>query len=183
MLANTITLTRTFLTFAIITLLGRHRTLNIALIVSIALIFALDAVDGLVARKRNETSETGALLDTLADRIIENTFWIYFTAKGQISVWMPIVVMARGVITDTLQQTHGYPEKGWTHALTRSRISRGLYGAVKMLAFMCLASTRVFKNPLLEEASLILATVAVGFCLLRGLPFFFIRKTSCPPST
>lgn len=40
---------------------GRHRTLDILLIFTIAFIFRLDAVDGSVARKRNETSETKSL--------------------------------------------------------------------------------------------------------------------------
>ena len=183
MLANTITLFRVFLTFLVITLLGHHAHLDIILIFTIALIFILDAVDGIVARKCNETSETGALLDTIADRVVENTFWIYFTAIGLTPLWMPITVMTRGVITDTLQRTHGYPKNGWTYALTRSRISRSLYGTVKMLTFISLASTTVFKNSILEKSSLILAIFAVGFCLLRGLPFLFIRKTPCPPST
>lgn len=177
MLANTITIARALGTFVVIALFGRHGKLDIALIFSIALIFGLDAVDGSVARRRNETSQTGALLDTLADRIIENTFWIYFTAIGIISLWIPIVVMARGLMTDTLQRTHGYPQKGWTHALTRSRMSRGLYGTFKMLTFVSLASATVFKGfPVLEQASLILATGVVGFCLLRGLPFFFLTS-------
>jgi len=103
--------------------------------------------------------------------------------EGVIPLWMPIAVMARGVLTDTLQRTHGYPENGWTHALTRSRISRGLYGIVKMLTFMSLASATVFQRPVLEQGSLFLATIAVGFCLLRGLPFFFIRKPPCPENT
>ncbi|MCG9134498.1 CDP-alcohol phosphatidyltransferase family protein, partial [Candidatus Poribacteria bacterium] len=169
MFANIITLSRVLLTFGTIALFDRHLTLDIALIFSIALIFMLDAVDGIVARRRNETSETGAVLDTLSDRIIENTFWIYFSAIGNlIPVWMPITVMARGVLTDTLQRTHGSPENGWTYTLTRSRISRGLYGVLKMLAFMGLASAPVFNYPYLEAASLILATVTIGFCLLRG---------------
>ncbi|RKU26318.1 hypothetical protein C6499_13745 [Candidatus Poribacteria bacterium] len=183
MLANTITLFRVFLTFLVIALFGRHRALDIALIFTIAIIFTLDAVDGIVARRRNETSEIGALLDIIADRIVENTFWIYFTAIGLTPLWMPITVMARGVITDTYQRTHGYPKNGWTYALTRSRISRGLYGAVKMLAFISLASATVFNNAILSIISYILATLTVGFCLLRGIPFFFIRKTPCPPST
>ena len=179
MFANTITIARILFTFVVIGLFGKHRPLNIALIFSIVLIFILDAVDGIVARNCNKTSKTGALLDTLADRIVENTFWIYFTATGHIPLWMPIAVMTRGVVTDTLQRTHGYPEHGWTYTLTRSRLSRGLYGAVKMFTFMSLASATVFNSPVLEQASLILATVAVGFCLLRGVPFCFTMKTRC----
>jgi len=183
MLANMLTLFRLFLTFGTIALFGRHPLFDIALIFSIAVIFILDAVDGIVARRRNETSETGALLDTLGDRIIENTFWIYFTVKGLLPLWMPIVVMARGLLTDTLQRLHGDPQNGWTHALSRSRVSRGLYGAVKMIAFMILATVSVFNNNSFENVSLILATLAVVFCLIRGLPFFFIRKPLCPRST
>ena len=86
MVANTITIARIVYTFAVIALFGRHPTLDITLIFSIALIFILDAVDGIVARNCNKISEIGALLDTLADRIVENTFWIYFTATGQLPV-------------------------------------------------------------------------------------------------
>lgn len=147
--------------------------------ITIAVIFILDAFDGYIARKRNEISKLGEVLDTLADRIIENTFWIYFTATGQLSVWMPIVVMARGFITDALQRTHGYSTYGWTRALTRSRISRAISGITKMLAFTSFASSNVFNHDPLESVNLGLATLAVGFCLLRGLPFFLIRHSSC----
>lgn len=95
MLANAITLFRLSLTFVLIALFGKHRTVDIALIATIAIIFILDAVDGYIARKRNEVSEIGVLLDTVSDRIIENTFWIYFTATGVIPVWMPIAVRTR----------------------------------------------------------------------------------------
>lgn len=178
MIANTITLFRVFLTFLVIALLGHHAPLDIALIFTIALSFSLDAVDGIVARKRNEVTKTGALLDTVADRIVENAFWIYFAAARQIPLWMPIVVMARGIITDTMQRTHGDPTDGWTHALTRSRISRGLYGVIKMLAFISLATATVFNHDALETLSLTLATSAVFFCLLRGFASFFHKDTS-----
>ena len=68
MLANTITIARTVLTFAVIALFGHQRALSIALIFTIVVIFALDAVDGYIARKRSETSKFGEVLVTLADR-------------------------------------------------------------------------------------------------------------------
>lgn len=176
MIANTITFCRLLLTFVVIVLFGRYQTLDIGLIATIAIIFALDGIDGYIARRRNETSKLGEVLDTVADRIIENTFWIYFTTIGRLPLWMPIAVMSRGFITDSLQRFSGYPETGWTHALTRSRISRAFSGITKMLAFTSLASASFLKNSALVQGSLILATIAVGFCLLRGLPFFFIRN-------
>ena len=169
MLANIITLTRIFLSFGVVTLFRRHIGLDVTLIFTIFSIFMLDAVDGSVARKRNETSEAGALLDTIADSIVENVFWIYFTTIGLIPLWMPVTVMVSGVITDNFQDRCSSEKNGWTDALTNSLISRALYGIVKMLNFLCLASTTIFDIPVLRGASFPLAILTVGFCLLREI--------------
>ena len=176
MTANHITVIRILLTLGILFVFGHHHTLDLAVLATLPVIFVLDALDGHLARKRNETSKLGEVLDTLADRIIENSFWIYFAAMGLIPVWMPLLVMARGFFTDALQRIHGYPTNGWTHALTRSRLSRAVSGVSKMLAFTSLAGATVFTSAVLETASLVLASIAIGVCLLRGLPFFLTRS-------
>ena len=84
MLANTITLCRILLTFGVIVLFELNVNLNIACIITIVIIFVLDAVDGTVARIRNETSKFGAIFDVSADRIIENIFWVYFSVTEYI---------------------------------------------------------------------------------------------------
>ncbi len=109
-------------------------------------IFLLDAVEGPIARRRSAPRQRTEILDAIVERMIENAFWIYFTVKGPLPVWMPIVVMASGFITETLQRRHRSPEKGWTDALTRSRMSRALYGCLKMLTFICLAYAQFFKR-------------------------------------
>lgn len=176
MTANTITYGRVILTFLVITILGIHHKIDIVLIPTIATIFVLDALDGYIARKQQKTSKSGEVLDTVADRIIENTFYFYFTMRGTIPLWMPIVVMTRGVITDALQHYGGYPKSGWAHAISRSRISRALSGITKMITFTALASAQVFKEPILEQVSFILAIIAVSYCILRGFPFLFLDK-------
>ena len=100
MIANAITGTRLLLTIGTIALFGIHRNLDTVLVSTILIIFILDALDGYIARQRNETSKLGEILDTLADRIIENAFWIYFTATGQVPLWMPLAVgfcLLRGI--------------------------------------------------------------------------------------
>ena len=174
MIANAITLLRLLLTLVVVTLFNVNRYVDIGLIVTIAGIFVLDAVDGIIARKCNQTTKLGAILDTVADRIIENTFWIYFTVTGLTPLWMPITVLARGFFTDSLHQCIQLPTSGWTHILTRSRTSRALYGIAKMSTFLYLAGINVFKpeNPTIELTSIMLATVTIGFCLIRGIPLF-----------
>jgi len=172
MFANAITFSRLFLTFVVIALLRQHRVLDIVLIATIAIIFVLDALDGYIARQRNEVSKIGAILDTIADRVIENTFWIYFTVIGLIPLWIPIIVMARGFVTDSIQHYTTQPRRGWSHAFTRSRTSRALYGAIKMLTFIYLASMSIFGDAAPPNLGMILATITVTFCLIRALTVF-----------
>lgn len=169
MLANVITLMRLLLTFGALCLFGRHRELDIVLMATIAFIFTLDAVDGAVARKRNEVSAFGARFDIAADRIIENAFWIYFACRSLIPCWLPILVVSRGVLTDSLPSTADSPESRWEIILTRSRVSRALYGLAKMTTFLYLAGVNA-ALPLKLEIGIMLAILTVALCLLRGLP-------------
>lgn len=170
MLANTITLSRLLLTFGVIVLFGMHRNLDIALVATIALIFTLDAVDRIVTRKRGETSGVGELLNTFADRVIENTFWVYFAAMGLLPLWMPIIVMTRCFFTDGLRPYITPETESCVSILTNSRASQGLYDVIKMFTFMSLASVRVSNRfPILEQVSISLAVITVTFCLLRAL--------------
>ena len=78
-MANLISISRILLTFLSLYFLMLQTTnsLGIALIL-IILQFSLDGVDGYVARKFNEASKFGAMLDILCDRIVECIYWITF---------------------------------------------------------------------------------------------------------
>ncbi len=188
MAANAITLFRLFLTFIVIGLFQRsNEYIDIACIVTILIIFILDSVDGIVARKQNQTSTFGAVFDIAADRIVENVFWIYFAViDGRISFWLPIAVVTRGFLTDGVRSialTEGktafeMSSAAWSRALTSSRFSRGLYGLTKMLTFIFLPATLVLIDiypdvPIVatfSSVSVIIAYVAVAMCIIRGIP-------------
>lgn len=189
MIANLITLFRLILVFVVISLFGIHLYLDILLVVLIGLILFLDAVDGYVARKLNQTSDFGALLDIVGDRIVECIFWVYFAVIGLIPFWIPAIVIARGFFTDGLRSVafaQGKTAFGentmmtskWTRALTSSRMSRSVYGIIKTIAFLYLGGIIAFKNSGalpelvigLEWIGIILSAVAVAMCLIRGLP-------------
>ena len=169
MTANAITLIRMLFTFAVVALLGEHRNVNIACLATLVGIFALDALDGYVARKFGNVSAIGARLDIVADRIIENTFWIYFACEKLIPLWMPLIIMTRGFLTDGLKRDSHSPRSPWAAALTQSRVSRAIYGAAKMFTFLYLAAVKA-AFPLKVETGLFLATLTVAMCLMRGIP-------------
>ena len=54
-----------------------------------------DALDGLIARRYHQTTELGALLDPLADKILLTaSFWV-LSSLGVLPVWLTILVVSR----------------------------------------------------------------------------------------
>ena len=146
MTANIITLARVGLVFVALLLFEDGFYGQVLAFLLTILIIYMDALDGYVARKLGTASDLGALLDITGDRIVENVYWIYFTAIGMISFWVPIVVIARGFLTDSLRSIAfaegktAFGEKtmmqsGFTRFLVSSRFSRAIYGVSKAVIF------------------------------------------------
>src|SRR5215813_8752171 len=179
---NLITLFRVALAFVSIALFRAGSYASLAALILLVVALALDAVDGFVARRRRRASDAGAAFDIAADRIVESVFWIYFAAAGLVTFWLPVIVIARGALTDFLraiayrQGQTAFGEKTmmrtwWGRALTGSRASRAAYGAVKSAAFFALGLWVTLAN--MPEWRAIIAGLAVStavFCVARGVP-------------
>jgi phosphatidylglycerophosphate synthase len=194
---NLITLIRLVLAFVSIALFRAGSYATVAALVLLVVTLALDAVDGFVARRKLRSSDAGAAFDIAADRIVESVFWIYFAAAGLISFWIPVIVIARGGLTDFLRaiafrrgQT-AFGEKtmmrtGWGRLLTGSRASRAVYGVVKCAAFfalglwLTLANLPEWRQIVSGQADFLMNGVRIGagslaistvvFCVARGVP-------------
>ena len=189
-MANFITIFRVFLMFIGVYLVmaqqGNFTAYVWALLLTI-LAFALDGVDGYVARKFHEESKLGALLDIMSDRIVENTFWIVFAVLGWLSVLFPLIALTRGFVTDTIRSAA--MEKGLTPFgmqrnpickwITGSKFMRITYAVAKVLAFIVIIASKI---PNLPNADLVftvgywLAVIAIVFCVVRGLPVIIEAK-------
>ncbi len=183
---NQITLLRLLLAFLCIALFHAGAIAGVAALVLLFVVIALDGVDGYVARRQGSTTEVGAAFDIAADRIVESVFWIFFAAEGLISFWIPIIVIARGGLTDFLRsiafakgQT-AFGEKTmmqsrWGRLLVGSRASRAAYGIVKCAAFLSLGGWLLLRQAQIDLSAVRfgaigLAVVTVVFCLVRGVP-------------
>lgn len=146
-MANFITIVRIILGFIAICLLFYQTPASyIAAFVLTLITIWFDGLDGFVARLLNETSKFGAVLDILGDRIVENIYWIVFAVLGWIPVWVPLIVVTRGLLTDGVRSValeQGYTAFGSNtmmktklgHFLVASNFSRGSYAVTKALAF------------------------------------------------
>jgi len=194
---NLITFIRVVLAFVSIALFRAGSYASVAALILLVITLALDAVDGIVARRKRRASDAGAAFDIAADRIVESVFWIYFAAAGLVTFWIPVIVIARGGLTDFLraiafkQGQTAFGEKTmmrtwWGRLLTGSRGSRAVYGVVKCLAFFTLGLWLTFANLpqwraiIAGRADILMNGLRIGagslavstvvFCVARGVP-------------
>ncbi|HRJ69771.1 MAG TPA: CDP-alcohol phosphatidyltransferase family protein [Beijerinckiaceae bacterium] len=57
-----------------------------------------DAVDGYVARRFNQVSELGALLDPIADKALLVSIYVTLAIAGAIPAWLTILVVSRDMM-------------------------------------------------------------------------------------
>ena len=176
-MANLLTLSRLLLLVVVARLFyvdsNGLQLVNFFLIIAM---FSTDALDGYMARKRNESSLFGALFDIAGDRIVELTLWIVAADIDLVPIWVPLVFIVRGVIVDTIRSSNAVAKGVAPFALMNSRFGkvivagkfvRILYAVVKASAFAGLS----LQHPL----PLLLPTFwgYVGW-LLTGLTYFFV---------
>ncbi|MBK8047373.1 MAG: CDP-alcohol phosphatidyltransferase family protein [Anaerolineales bacterium] len=82
-LANWITLARFPLLVLLVLLLYFGGVVGRFLVVpGVVLLIVMDAIDGIVARKRGEMTLLGSVLDIAADRAVEIVLWVVFCTTG-----------------------------------------------------------------------------------------------------
>ena len=102
--ANIVSISRIFIAFIAIGLLFVHTTSAYIWSVVLTIIaFAMDGVDGYIARKYNQASELGSVLDIMGDRIVEVSYWIVFAVMGWLNILFPIVCVTRAFTTDSIR--------------------------------------------------------------------------------
>lgn len=70
-----------------------HRFLIATLVYSIAAV--TDAVDGKLARKNNQITNFGKLLDPIADKILTTSALLAFMTMGLCNIWIVMIVLTR----------------------------------------------------------------------------------------
>lgn len=189
MLANLITFLRLSFIGIVIALAywaaPEWQTLNPLVLV---VVFLMDALDGYVARKRNEATLFGSIFDIAADRVIEIVLWLIAADLELVPLWVAIVFIVRGNLVDSIRYSavsRGEAPYDMMHRkigrfLVASRTMRGSYNTLKMVAFawlFAMSPWAALAPQTFEAASATIAVVtallvygAVAMCLLRGVP-------------
>ncbi len=190
MLANAVTLSRLFfLALSVYLLHFPNVPPRIAAFSLVIFTIIIDAFDGYIARRRGGASPLGSVLDIAIDRVVENVFWITFVSLELAPLWVALVVVSRGILTDAVRSfalgqgltAFEMMETSWGQWLVSHRFMRALYGVAKAVTFPALAllhtlqlawqgSGRASLLPTLEMIVAILVLLTVSLTLLRGIP-------------
>ncbi len=177
-MANLITVGRLILLFVVVAMIYQWPVdlalLSMALLI---VVFAGDGLDGWVARRRNATSQFGAVFDIAGDRIVETVLWVVFANLNLIPVWAPLAVITRGGVVDALRSLSyaegmtAFGERTMmrspvTRWLTSGRFMRGFYGYAKAAGFVFLAGLAGYQQPAAAGTWL---EAVYGIDLIRGL--------------
>lgn len=197
-MANFITILRTIFSILLVAVLimfhNSDKVLVFAFFMTIIIIW-MDGLDGYFARKFNESSKFGAVLDILGDRVVENVYWITFCAIGWIPVWVPLTVVCRGVIVDGLRSValeQGYTAFG-SSTMMQSKIGKFIvasnfcrfsYAIFKAIAFALLILAHMKAaytgKDIVTTVAYVSTYIAVFFCVIRGIPVVIESKRFFP---
>lgn len=196
MSANIITLTRVLLAMVTLVLFQMGFSFRVAALPLMIIVFYMDSLDGYIARKLGTASDFGALFDITGDRIVEHVYWIFFTAVGLVSFWVPIIFISRSFLVDTVRSMAfsregktPFGEKSmmrskFTLFLTSGRFMRGMYGFMKLFTFVVLGAFLVLEEDTgqisrhlpegymtgLTLFSQFCVWITTALCIIRGIP-------------
>ena len=184
-MANIITVARYPLLFIYLAIIYYgNQTLLLWNVPFIIIIFNLDSLDGWVARKLNETSLLGSVLDIATDRTLEYVLWVVYAHLGLIPVIVPIIVIIRGTLVDAVRSVRmksglsafDQIQSRLNKFLVSSRFMRAFYGIAKgaaagflTLAYALQSNPGVWSNAI-YQTGLVFTWISVCLCIIRGVP-------------
>jgi phosphatidylglycerophosphate synthase len=125
----------------------------------------------------------GSALDVAADRAVEIVLWVAFAHLELIPVLIPLTVIIRGALTDSIRNValqygksaHSMMRARWAQWLVVSGVMRTGYAVIKAVAFTLLALALGLRAGGYAWRGVWIAGLACAWgslviCLLRGLP-------------
>lgn len=151
-------------------LLVMVKPLGMILALAIFIIASLtDLIDGKLARKNNQITNFGKLMDPLADKLLVTSALICFVSIGLANVWAVVLIIAREFLVTSIRLVAAgsgkvIPANIWGKVKTNSQI----VAVVAVMLFSFLGMDVVFGN--------ILVWIAAAFTVISGINYWVQNK-------
>lgn len=189
-LPNKLTMARIFMTFLIICVLlfpfsamgitVPRIFVNEAIVIDIRYIIAgvlfivasiTDFFDGMIARKYDLITDFGKMIDAIADKILVNSVLIILCAQGFIHPVIPVIIILRDTIVDSIKMVAG--SKGNVVAA----IKTGKYKTASLMIGIVLTLFYDMPFELLNiHISDFLLIVAAALSIISGIQYYSMNK-------
>lgn len=130
-----------------------------------------DFLDGYLARKYNQVTDFGKVMDAIADKLLVNGLLIILAYNRMISVVIPVVIISRDIVVDSCKMISG--NKG--HVVAAS-----ILGKIKTICMMVGLTLTMFYNLPFELIGLpvadMLLIAAVVLSVISGVQYFYNMK-------
>ena len=91
-----------------------------------------DFLDGYLARKNNQVTDLGKMLDAIADKVLVNPVLIVLAANHFIPVIVPVIYVTRDIVVDAIKM------QAATKGKVQAAIKSGKYKTACMMVGICL---------------------------------------------
>lgn len=130
-----------------------------------------DWLDGYLARKNNQITDTGKMLDAIADKVLVNSVLIILAWAGYVHVIVPVVIVLRDIIVNAIKMEAA--GKGKVVAAIGS-------GKLKTATLMIGTTLALFCNEPFEQLGIyvddILLFIACILSVVSAVQYFNINK-------
>lgn len=130
-----------------------------------------DFVDGYLARKNNQVTDFGKVMDAIADKILVNGILIVLAVDGFISMAIPVIIITRDTFVDSIKMVGGKGGKA---------VGASMAGKIKTICMMTGVSLMLLYNLPFElinikvaDGLIILATI---LSVVSGVQYFNTYK-------
>ena len=130
-----------------------------------------DYLDGNIARKNNIVTDTGKLLDAIADKVLVNSVLIIFAVRGFIPSFVPVIYIFRDEVVNALKMD----------ALKHGKVVAAITsGKIKTASMMIGLSLMFFYNLPFELINLKVADFLIYFAtvmsVVSGIEYYYMWK-------
>jgi CDP-diacylglycerol--glycerol-3-phosphate 3-phosphatidyltransferase len=169
-LPNALTVLRIFLVpVLVVVLLTRARTEEGLLLGSAIFGIAVltDYLDGYFARRRNQVTRLGILLDPIADKLLTAAAFLSLVEMDAVPAWMVMIVLGREIAVTGLRNVAA----GWGHLIPASGLGKAKMVSQVVAIFLLLLG-RHPKLTFLHTPAMVALWVMVLLAIVSGVDYF-----------
>ena len=134
-----------------------------------------DWLDGYLARRRNQVTRLGIILDPLADKLLVAAAFLSLVEMGAVQAWIVMIILAREFAVTGLRSIAA----GRGILIAASPLGKGKM-VMEVIAIFALLLARRF--PVLDGLALVMLWVSVVVALVSGADYFhsYWRESNRP---